>query len=318
MKRTVLCGLLLILFATAVHATTVRINCNMPGPLGKISTALKLLNTHATNTIKISGVCRENLLITQFDNLSLIAEPGAEIVDNSGEVQPVINITDSREVTIQGFKITGGSTGVMCFDASLCRFSGNTIERSAAAGVWVNHSQATFAGDIIQDTGDPGLGIQASKVAAGGLTVQRSSGVGIYDSNGSVLEAWAITIQGNRADGVLVISQSHLFMGESTVSNNAYNGIDVNDQSEVLLLQNIVITNGYNGVAVGDLSLANLGGGGTFTGNSTDIICGDKYSVAKLIQGATYGTTNCPLPQVQTPAVKQQVPQRLIIRPPAE
>jgi len=296
------------------NAVTVPIDCNKPGPAGKVRTYLKLLNPQGPNTLRISGTCHENIVIQAFDRLSLIAEPGAVLKDASGGQEPVINITDSRRIYIQGFTISGGSSGVLCFDGSLCRLSGNTIEGSTNAGVWVNHSQATFSGDVFQDTGDPGLAIEASNVSASGVTVQRSLGAGIYDADGSVLEAYQMNIQDNRGDGIAVLSQSHMELGVSTLNNNAYNGIDAGFQSEVLLLQNTVTTNGYNGVSIGDLSLADFSGG-TFTGNGADIWCGGQYSVAGNIQAATYGTTNCPAPSAQAGASKRTAPLPRLKRP---
>jgi len=124
-----------------------------------------------------------------------------------------------------------------------------------------------------------------------------------------------MNIQDNGGDGILVVSQSHIELGGSTLSNNAYNGIDVGDQSEVLLIQNTATGNAYNGVSIGDLSLAELGNGGTFTGNGVDIWCGGQYSVAANIQAATYGTTNCPIPSSQAGASKRSAPLPRPMRP---
>jgi parallel beta-helix repeat protein len=297
------------------NAVTVPIDCNKPAPAGKIRTYLKLLDPQGPNTLRISGTCHENIVIRGFDRLSLIANPGAVLKDASGGQKPVINITDSRRIYIQGFTISGGSSGVLCFDGSLCRFSGNTIQGSTNAGVWVNYSQATFSGDVFQDTGDPGLALEASNVSAGGVTVQRSAGAGIYDADGSVLEAWGMNIKDSGGDGILVVSQSHMVLGGSTVNNNAYNGIDVGDQSEVLLIQNTVTSNNFNGVGIGTLSLAELGNGGSFSGNGLDIGCLGEYSVAANIQAATYGTTNCPVPSAQAGASKQTAPLPRLMRP---
>jgi len=306
MKRIVVIAVLVsIMFLTLPgFAATHTVNCNLPGPAGKIATYLKFLNPLGPNTLNVRGTCKENITINQFGRLSLIAVSGATIQDTSGGKQPVISITDSQGIYLQGFTIVGGSQGVTCFDGSVCRFSVNTIENSVGAGVWVSFSQATFSSDTIQDTGDPGLAAEASRVSAGGLTVQRSSGAGIYDANGSVVYAFVTSILSNRGDGILVVSDSHMFLGDSTVSDNAFNGIDVNDQSEVLLLNNTVTTNGYNGVGISDQSLAELGGTGTFTGNGLDIACLGQFSEAKGTQGTIYGTTNCAVSAAQAGAAK--------------
>lgn len=313
MRKSLLCSTALLISCLVANAATLTVNCGNKGRTGKISTFLKFLNPQGPNTLNIRGTCKENLTISQFDRLSLIATPGAVLQDSSEGQQPVINITDSQRIYIQGFTINGGSNGVLCFNGSLCRFSGNTIEGSTGAGVWVNYSQATFSGDIIQDTGDFGLAIEMSRVSAGGVTVQRSATAGIYDADSSVLGAWSLTIQDNKNDGILVVSQSHMELGGSTITGNSYNGVDLNDQSEALLIQNTITSNNYNGVGIGDLSLAELGNGGTFTGNGTDIGCTGTYSIAANIQAATYGITSCPVPPAQ--ATQQNTPRPSLVRP---
>jgi len=308
----------LVVLSVSAQATNVQVHCGGKFGFGlsKINSALRLLAPQGPNTVTVSGTCKENILIKGFDRLTLISSTGATINDASGGTGVVVDIEDSTDIMLQGFTISGGSSGVLCFDGSLCRFSGNTIEGSTNGGVWVNHSQAVFSGDVFQDTGDPGLGIAEANVTAYGVTVQRSAGAGIYDADGSVFEAYQMNIQDNRGDGILVVSQSHMELGASTLANNAYNGIDVGFQSEVLLLQNTVTTNGYNGVSIGDLSLADFSGG-AFTGNGQDIWCGGQYSVAGNIQAATYGTTNCPVPSAQAGASKRSAPLPRPVRPAA-
>jgi hypothetical protein len=305
----------LVVLSVSAQAINVPVHCGAKYGVTKINIALRLLAPQGPNTLTVSGTCKENILIKGFNRLTLISTTGAAINDASGGTGVVVDIEDSTDIVLQGFTISGGSSGVLCFDGSLCRFSGNTIEGSTNGGVWVNHSQATFSGDVFQDTGDPGLGIDASNVTAYGVTVQHSAGAGIYDADASVLEAYQMNIQDNRGDGIAVLSQSHMLLGVSTLNNNAYNGIDVNVQSEVLLVQNTVTTNGYNGVSIGDLSLADFYGGGTFTGNGVDIWCGGQYSVAANIQAATYGTTNCPIPSAQAGASKRSAPLPRPMRP---
>jgi hypothetical protein len=58
--------------------------CNASTPSGTISNILRTLNPIGPNAITISGTCRDNLIIDGFDRLSLIAKPGAAIIDGSG------------------------------------------------------------------------------------------------------------------------------------------------------------------------------------------------------------------------------------------
>jgi len=57
MKRTLLCTFVFLLFSIMTNAVTVPIDCNKPGPAGKVRTYLKLLNPQGPNTLRISGTC---------------------------------------------------------------------------------------------------------------------------------------------------------------------------------------------------------------------------------------------------------------------
>ena len=117
MKRILL--ILALILPFSAQAVTFNVNCDKPGPIGKISTYLKLANALDATTIKVSGTCPENIQINSLDRLSLIAMPGATLQDASNGAQPVILITDSRRITVQGFTITGGTTGISCVYKSL-------------------------------------------------------------------------------------------------------------------------------------------------------------------------------------------------------
>ena len=96
------CGIALSLFTAAAHAGDSKVNCNSPGAHGKIANVLRKLDPAATNVVHVSGHCRENLVITGFDRLSLIGESGAVIEDASGGKAAVIEILDSLRVVVQG------------------------------------------------------------------------------------------------------------------------------------------------------------------------------------------------------------------------
>jgi len=166
----------LFVLSVSAQATNVQVHCGAKYGITKINIALRLLDPQGPNTLTVSGTCKENILIRGFNRLTLISTTGAAINDASGGTGVVVDIEDSTDIVLQGFTISGGSSGVLCFDGSLCRFSGNTIEGSTNGGAWVNHSQATFSGDVFQDTGDPGLGIAEANVLASGVTVHRSLG----------------------------------------------------------------------------------------------------------------------------------------------
>src|SRR6266853_2231167 len=135
----------------------IAITCgNQPGNQS-ISGVLAHLDPTRPHTIRVSGTCKENVLIQSFDRLTLRANPGDPITDASGGNTAVVDIEDSQRITLQGFTVNGGATGVFCGHHSFCHFKGNTIQGAVnggggdGSGVDVQEtSQATFDGDVIQ------------------------------------------------------------------------------------------------------------------------------------------------------------------------
>jgi hypothetical protein len=152
----------LALFPLVAHAGTLHVNCDSKKGLTRIQRAINILQqggSEGSNTIIVSGSCKENITIQSTDNLTLTAENGASITDPSNGSLDVIDIVDSRRVSINGFTINGGAVGVLCGSYSLCRFSANTIQNSPGFGVDVSASQAAFDGDTLQSNASRGLAI---------------------------------------------------------------------------------------------------------------------------------------------------------------
>jgi hypothetical protein len=288
------------LMANAVNLT---VNCNASSPVGKISNVLRMLIPAVPNTITVSGTCRDNLIINGFDRLSLIAKPGAVITDASGGQQyAVIQITDSRGVLLQGFTISGGQAGVMCYDFSLCRFSGNTIKDTAQRAVDIATSEATFSGDSLVDNSGIGLFMTGSNVTGTNMTIQNNGRGGVNASAG-VLTGVSWDVSGNAGSGVFGSSNLHFQLIDSRVQNNAENGIQIVALSDVSLVNNLVSGNGISGLWLADHANAWLAGG-AYSGNHgyPDIGCFGQYTIAGNLSGTTYGSTNCGPPAAATAA----------------
>src|SRR5450759_2602091 len=113
------------------QAANLTVNCDKKE---KIHKAVKLLadtNPQGPNTVTVVGSCRENILIKSMDRLTLITRKGASITDRSNGTLAVVDIEDSRSVTVQGFAINGGAQGILCNTASVCYLTGNTIQGPA-------------------------------------------------------------------------------------------------------------------------------------------------------------------------------------------
>jgi parallel beta helix pectate lyase-like protein len=294
MKRILL--ILALILPMSAQAVTFNVNCDKPGPIGKISTYLKLANAFDATTIKVSGTCHENIQINSLDRLSLIGLPGATLQDASNGGQPVIQVDDSRRVTIQGFIIVGGNAGISCVNGSLCRLNSNVVKSAGNAGISIYDSDANLWNDILQDNSGNGLMIDGSRVRASQLTVTGSSGAGINIANSSSLTLDGGDVENNQGSGIFLVANSGLNLLNATVSQNPSAGIVILWNSSMATYQVTVTNNAANGVYVEGNSTVDLFGGGTYTGNNQggpDIFCGSHSGIAVSLDRATIGMTNC-------------------------
>src|SRR6516225_361325 len=130
-------SLLFLMSASVGWATTLNVNCAAKEGLHSIGAALRVLQNgegHSSSTINVSGACRENVVIQSLDRVTLTAVNGASVSDASGGKLDVIDIFDSRDVSINGFTVNAAwdgvssANGISCGDWSSCRLSGNLIQ----------------------------------------------------------------------------------------------------------------------------------------------------------------------------------------------
>jgi hypothetical protein len=291
--------------ATAAGAMTLQVNCGARSGLSSIGAALKVLQTsesHGPATIKISGNCRENVLIQSFDRLTLTAVNHASISDASGGKLSVVDMEDSRDVAINGFTINAGSGenvyGVVCGDWSSCRFSANVIQGALgdfAAGLAVfGNSQATLDGDVLQNNG---LGL----LIRTGSTVRTGVGGHPFIARGNVqginigrhsLANLAATVENSSDQGVVVLFQSTLDLTGSITGSGSL-GANVREASVVRFTTATISDNAGAGVLVHDLSMVTFVDA-TVTGNGggTDVVCDPQFPATRGTADIG-GTTNC-------------------------
>ena len=289
------------MFPVVAHAGTLYVNCGGHKGLKQIQQAVNLLQqteTSGSNTIIVSGGCKENITIQSMDNLTLTAQSGASITDNSNGTLDVIDVIDSRRVSINGFTISGGANGVVCSDASLCRFRGNTVQGSANYGVIVSESQATLNGDTLQSHGGRGLSVIGHSTAdATGIRVQ-GNGDGIVLNSGAYVVIGNSTIQNNQRFGILAANHSTVRCLPCTITNNSNDGVRLQKESEghFDFGGNAITGNGGAGVTLLDLSFASFDPGDVVTGNlgGTDVVCKPQFSATRgALTNLGGGITNC-------------------------
>jgi hypothetical protein len=278
------------------------VNCDRNERINKTLRLVAMANPQGPNRIIVIGSCKENVKIQSMDRLTMITKTAASITDRSHGTLAVVDIEDSQSVTLQGFTINGGGSGVLCNSTSVCYLTGNTIQDGAGTGVGVfADSHAVLESNVIQTNGFRGATVNDRSRMASSNDV----------------------FQGNKAQGVAVISGAYLGVSNSSFLNNVVgveaflnstirlNGGTINGSvcvsaapfcgyGVVLLggaqasFANVTITaNGGSGVHLEDGSFA-VFFGTPVTGNlsGTDVECAPQFPITRFVAG-TGGITNC-------------------------
>jgi Periplasmic copper-binding protein (NosD) len=294
--------LLAMASSATVHAVTLHVNCSKNEGLNTIGAALKILQgseAGAPATIFVSGHCRENVVIQSMDRLTLSAAPGASITDPSGGNLDVIDILDSRDVSINNFTINGGPSGVNCLDRSLCRLNGNTIQGASFDGVAAFFSQVDVIGGTLRNNATYGLGIyNGSQARALDVNIQNNGG-GIEIRADSFLNTNAV-ISANSGSGVFATHNATLNCIGCKVSGNGILGLILRRNSTARISGDFAITgNAGGGVLLTEESSAYFPVPGNVTGNTggLDVACGASATTAKFAKiNIGGGSTNCAEP----------------------
>lgn len=306
-KNGLIASALLVLMGSAAQAGTLWVNCGGKSGLNSIGAALKVLQiagSHEPAIINVAGACRENVVIQSMDRLTLAAASGASVSDASGGALDVIYIGDSRDVAINGFRVTAtasavGTNGVSCNDFSTCRLSRNLIQGAAGGGFVVySKSEATLDGDTLQNNSGAGLIVHSGSTVRSALTggpfISRGNGQGINIGRQALAFVTA-TIENNSDQGVVVQEQSTFDLAGGSVSGNGSVGAHVREGSVARFSSTTITGNSGAGVLVHDLSMATFSGD-TVTGNGggTDVVCAPQFPATRgTTTDINGGTTNC-------------------------
>ena len=294
--------LILLLSANTAGAAMLFVNCGAKTGLTSIGAALKVVQGAGPSTIRVSGACRENVVIQGLDRLTLKAVNGASISDASGGMLDVISIDDSWDVAINGFTINAGTgdavNGMHCGDFSVCRLSGNLIQgANGGAGLAVfGGAEAALDGDTFQNNAIGLQSVSGAKVRSGLLgrpVIARNNGQGIRVARGALVNGIEAIVE-NNSQGVVVRFNSTLDLSNGSISNNATVGVDVGEDSAARFTPATITNNGGPGVLIHDLSMVTFDGA-TVSGNGggTDVVCEPQFSATRGTADIGGGTTNC-------------------------
>jgi len=284
------------------QATYLSLNCDKNGSIRTALHVLATTNPQGPNTITVSGSCRGNFVIKNMDRLTLITRNGGSITDRSNGNLAVLDIEDSHSVTVQGFTINGGGTGVLCNTTSACYLTGNTIQDGAGTGVGVfADSHAVLESNVIQNNGFRGASVNdRSRMASSNDVFQGNGGQGVAVISGAYFGASNSSFLNNLV-GLEAFLNSTVRVNGGTISGSVCASASPFCGYGAVLLggaqasfANVTITaNGGSGVHLEDGSFA-VFFGTTVTGNlsGTDVECAPQFPITRFVAG-TGGITNC-------------------------
>jgi hypothetical protein len=278
------------------HATKLTVNCDNHEPIRRALRLLATTNPQGPNTITVSGACKGNIVIKSMDRLTLITRKGASITDRSNGTLAVVDIEDSRSVTVQGFTINGGAQGILCNTASVCYLTGNTIQGPGPIqgrfGVDVlRGSRAFLESNVIQNWARGAFITGSAEVFSSNDVFQGNGGSGIAVLNRSYFESLNSSLDNNGVG--IEAGGSGVFLGGGTISGNGSDGVRVLAASEAIFSGPTITANGGVGVQVVDGSfVAFLAASITGNLNGLDVDCEPQFPMARFVD-RTGGVTNC-------------------------
>jgi len=284
----------LALPALPALAADVSVDCSKKS----LTTEIGKLNTVATNTVRISGNCVEDIVIDGHLNLTLIGNGAASITaTDPGTTALAIN---NSHVTVQDLTLNGGASAAGCDNRSTCIFRDVTVQGGSNGLTAQGQSAIDIIGSssIVGSTGT-GVGVYgASSVNmrptwANGFDgaepgpVVSGHGVGIWIQDGSFLRTDNVTIADNdvgiearRNATIKVFANS----SDAAISGNSSWGIRVTQSSVGQIIEDF--TDNGTALIVGALSYVTVQGG-TYTDNGSDALFQHPTAVLE-------GLVSCP------------------------
>jgi parallel beta-helix repeat protein len=197
-------------------------------------------------TILASGSCNENILISaRKENIILDGQGAATI--NGAATNATVTIV-GRGIIIEGFTISGGTSGILVHRGGTATIDGNTIQSTGTHGISVNRAGfAVIVNNVIQNNlGGIGIVVQenaaarigfvsGSDVAASPNIIQNNGQRGVTITRASGARIVGNTISGNGDDGIIVSRNSHAQISNNVIDGNTGDGIDVASNAGVNL-----------------------------------------------------------------------------------
>jgi hypothetical protein len=213
-------------------------------------------------TIRVTGVCTENVDVVRGRIQIVAASPGAGIQaanPNGPVIRFAMGHSKDGYLSLNGLTISGGRPGIAVALGNLlfvnnCTISGNT------GGITVGvDSIVRILGAIVETNSGDGINAigDSQVIVGGGSEIRNNTGhaLRLQSSTGDVSGGAQLTGNGFGIGSVGLYAGSKLRLSNATIANNG-RGIFVVGGSQVWLETGAVITgNGGNGIAVNDTSV---------------------------------------------------------------
>lgn len=178
-------------------------------------------------TIQVSGVCHENIVV-RTNGITLVAGPNGASIAGPDATTNTIRIR-ARRVTVQGFdSISGGRNGIVIQRTGSAIVADNTVESTGRNGVVVTEaSYGRLLNNVIQNNSRSGVVVTLSSAADfDGNTVSGNGrdGVVVSSASAATLSGNSITENGTttpRRNALLVSTARVDFNGPNTISDNS-------------------------------------------------------------------------------------------------
>ncbi len=240
------------IFSSLGEAATTQVDCSS----ASLQAAVK--KARPGDTLLVSGTCNENLVIYEQVARITLDGQGKAAINALDESRATIRVM-GRGITIKGFTVTGGRTGIVVLWGGQAVIDGNTVQQSG--GIWVRYgSSAAITNNTVQNSRLHGIALvdnAFARILNNTVKNSRLQGILVVQSSSAWIGATDIRdktpspniIENNRR-GIVVGRSSAARIVGNTIRNNKSDGIFVLRASAVHISSNTIDANGGDGISV--------------------------------------------------------------------
>jgi len=230
------------------------------------------------DTLLVSGTCNENVLVREERERITLDGQGAATIIGPDSTQDTVRVR-GRGITIKGFAIAGGNTGINVSRGGTATIDGNLIHNTGQHGIGVGTgSVATIVNNTIENNpvhgialsfGSANIGFRSQDTVASPNIIQNngSFGITLLDSSSARIDGNTITGNGNAGINVSESSSARIgFSGipgsltaANTIQNNGNGGVRVGGASHAGIEGNVIGPNTGAGISIEGSSSAEVG-----------------------------------------------------------